>query len=211
MGSVPEGCHRDPARRVGYGAGVNLHAWMMADLASVRTKLFDTVVRLVPQERWHEQADGGGATIAGLLLHVARHQDLAVNAVIRSNPVLFLAHRDALGLGDCKLSVGLSEAEDREATARIEPAALLDYLTVVFDHTAEWLAHLGSLVLDIEPHTDLRLSTHARLDRTELPWLYGMWEGKQLWWLVQWPVIGHGHAHAGEAISIRNRMGLSPF
>jgi hypothetical protein len=32
-----------------------------------------------------------------------------------------------------------------------------------------------------------------------------------LWWFVQWPVIGHGNAHVGEGISLRNRMGLSPF
>jgi len=32
-----------------------------------------------------------------------------------------------------------------------------------------------------------------------------------VWWFLQWPVLGHGHAHVGEAISVRNRMGLSPF
>lgn len=205
------GCHRVPPPGVGYGAPVDLHAWMTADLAAVRSKLFDTVVRLVPRERWHEQADGGGATLAGLLLHIARHQDLAVNTVIRNHPALFLEHREALGLAGHPLSVGLSEAEDRAATALVPPGPLLHYLTTVFDQTTEWLAPLGSLVLDIEPNTDHRLTRHAGLDREELPWLYGMWEGKQLWWFVQWPVIGHGHAHAGEAISIRNRMGLSPF
>jgi hypothetical protein len=30
-------------------------------------------------------------------------------------------------------------------------------------------------------------------------------------WLVQWPVIGHGNAHVGEMISVRNRLGYSPF
>ena len=196
---------------VSYGGGVNLHAWMMADFTSVRSKLLDSVIRLVPQDRWHEQVDGGGATIAGLLLHIARHHDLAVNAVIRSHPALFLINREPLGLSAAPLSVGLSESEDHQATANIEPKALVEYINAVFDQTAEWLAHLGDLVLDIEPHTELRLSTHAGLERHELPWLYSMWEGKQLWWLVQWPVIGHGHAHIGEAISIRNRMGLSPF
>lgn len=210
---MPEGCDTVPGRGrfARYRRGVDLHAWMTADLASVRTKLFDTVTRLVPHDRWHEQADGGGATLAGLLLHIARHQDLAVNAVIRNHPPLFLAHREALGLADAPLSVGLSEAEDRAATAHVQPMPLMDYLVAVFDQTQEWLQPLGSLVLDIEPNTDHRLTHHAGLDRAELPWLYGMWEGKQLWWFVQWPVIGHGHAHAGEAISIRNRMGLSPF
>ncbi|MEI7546556.1 MAG: hypothetical protein WCK21_00650 [Actinomycetota bacterium] len=190
---------------------MDLHAWMTADLASVRSKLFDSVVRLIPRDRWHEQADGSGATLAGLLLHIARHQDLAVNAVIRNHSPLFQAHREALGLADAGLSVGLSESEDRAVTAHLRPALLLNYLTAVFDQTAEWLQPLGSLVLDIEPHAERRLTTNAGLDREELPWLYTMWEGKQLWWFVQWPVLGHAHAHIGEATSIRNRMGLSPF
>ena len=45
----------------------------------------------------------------------------------------------------------------------------------------------------------------------ELDWLHGMWNAKPVWWLLQWPVVGHGHAHVGEAISVRNRMGLSGF
>ena len=38
-----------------------------------------------------------------------------------------------------------------------------------------------------------------------------MWLDRPVWWLLQWPVLGHGNAHVGEAISVRNRMGLSPF
>jgi len=190
---------------------VDLHQWMISDLASMRSKLFDSVVRLVPAARWHEQADGGGATLAGILLHIARHQDLAVNVVVRNHDPLFLAHREALGLADRSMAVGLSEAEDREATALIDTGALLHYITDVFDCTHAWLEPLGSMALDIEPNTGYRLAHRGQLDETEVPWLFSMWAGKELWWLVQWPVIGHGHAHTGEAISIRNRMGLSPF
>ena len=190
---------------------VDLHEWMISDLAAVRSKLFDSVVKLVPADRWHEQVDGGGTTLAGLLLHVARHQDLAVNAVIRNHEPIFAAHREALGLADARASVGLTEQEDRSATALVSPAALLAFATAVFDGTAEWLSPLGSLALDIEPNMAYRLTHRAQLDADELPWLYSMWEGKALWWFVQWPVIGHGHAHVGEAIGLRNRMGLRPF
>ena len=206
---VARGCDNESAATT--VTTVDLHQWMLSDLAAMRSKLFDSVIRLVPAQRWHEQADGAGSTLAGLLLHVARHQDLAVNAVIRNHEPLFLGYRDALGLSEHGLDVGLSEAEDRTATALVEPGALLHYLTDVFDQTHDWLEPLGSLALDIEPNTAYRLTHRAGLDAEQLPWLYSMWEGKALWWLVQWPVIGHGHAHVGEAISIRNRMGLSPF
>ena len=190
---------------------MELHDWMVADLASARSKLFDSVVKLVPTQRWHEQADGGGSTIAGLLLHVARHQDLAVNVVIRNHAPLFAEHAGALGLTDAGPGVALPEKEDFAVTRLVGTDALLEYVTDVFDGSQQWLADLGTLALDIEPNTDYRLTNKAGLAEADFPWLYGMWAGKALWWLVQWPVIGHAHAHVGEAISIRNRMGLSPF
>lgn len=190
-------------------SGVDLHGWMTSDLASLRGKLFDGVIGAVPEQYRHEQADGGGATLDGLFLHLARHHDLAVNTVIRDREPLFIAHRDALGLASAPAGVGL--AEDRALSATVDSGALLRYLTDVFDTSTRWLDALGSLVLDSVPHSDHRLTTRAALDRNELPWLYAMWEGRPIWWLVQWPVIGHGHAHVGEATSIRNRLGFSPF
>jgi hypothetical protein len=190
---------------------VDLHQWMLTDLAAMRSKLFDGVIRFVPTERWHEAADGGGTTLTGLLLHIARHQDLAVNAVVRNHAPLYGAHCGALGLADLDPGVGLAEREDRAVSELVAPAALLDYVTAVFDGTEQWLTHLGSMALDIEPNTAYRLTQRAGLSAEQLPWLYGMWEGKALWWFVQWPVIGHGHAHVGEATGVRNRMGLSPF
>ena len=207
-----EACQRGATQfPLNYRRGVDLHAWMLADLASMRGKLFDSVVRLVPTSRWHDQVDDGGSTIAGLMLHLARHQDLAVNAVIRNHPPLFAEHREALGLTAFGHGVGLAESENRAATSLVEPMPLQDYVGAVFDGTAEWLGQLGSLALDIEPNTSYHLTHRADLAADEFPWLYSMWEGKALWWFVQWPVIGHGHAHVGEATSIRNRMGLSPF
>lgn len=184
---------------------------MISDFSSMRGKLFDSVVRLVRSDRWHEQADGGGTTLAGLLLHVARHQDLAVNVVIRNHQPLFFEHRQTLGLQSSSTGVGLAEQEDRAASALVSPESVLHYATAVFDSTTEWLSSLGSLVLDIEPNASYRLTNRGDLDADEFPWLYSMWAGKPLWWFVQWPVIGHGHAHVGEAIGLRNRMGLSPF
>lgn len=190
---------------------MDLHEWMVADLVAVRAKLIDSVAALVPADRWHEQADGGGSTITHLLLHVARHQDLAITSVVRDHEALFLAHRDALGLVGTPLGAALAEKEDLDVSSRVAAEPLLAYVHAVFDATAAWLEPLGTLVLDHVPDVDHRLTRHAGLTVDEFPWLYGMWRDKPLWWFVQWPVLGHGNAHVGEGISVRNRMGLSPF
>jgi hypothetical protein len=190
---------------------VNVHTWIGNDLESVRGKLSDSVLRVVPRQRWVEQVDDGGSSIAHLLLHIARHHDLAVATAIRDHPPLFLAHRAALGLHDAPPSVGLAEREDPATSRAVALDPLLEYFQTVFDATRTWLADIGTMALDTVPDTSRRLTTDADLSVDDVDWLHRMWSGKPVWWLVQWPVVGHGHAHVGEAISVRNRMGLSPF
>jgi hypothetical protein len=145
------------------------------------------------------------------MLHVARHQDLAVTTAIRKRPPLFAAHRAALGLLGARSSVGLPEREDPAISRAVAVDPLLTYLEAVFDATREWLDDVATLAFDTIPETSHRLAAHAELSVAEVDWLHRMWADKPVWWLVQWPVIAHGHAHVGEAISVRNRMGLSPF
>jgi hypothetical protein len=190
---------------------VNVHTWIANDIESIRDKLSDSVLSVVPKRRWVEQVDNGGSSIAHLVLHMARHQDLAVTTAIRNHAPTFFEHQTALGLGEAPSSAGLSEREDPATTAVVALDALLEYLDSVFTATTSWLDGVGTMALDTVPETSRRLDELARLSTDEVGWLHRMWSGKPVSWLLQWPVIGHGHAHVGEAISVRNRMGLSPF
>ena len=190
---------------------MDVHTWVANDLQSVRSKLNDSVLSVIPAQRWVEQADDGGSSVAHLLLHVARHQDLALTTAIRDHQPLFASHREALGLADAGPSAGLSEREDPRVTEALPLESLVAYLDTVFDATAAWLDGVGTMALDTIPDTSRRLTDKAALSTDDVGWLHRMWDDKPVWWLVQWPIIGHGHAHVGEAISVRNRMGLSPF
>ncbi len=190
---------------------MDVHTWIANDLQSVRSKLGDSVLSVVPMQRWVEQVDDGGSSIAHLLLHIARHQDLAVTTAIRNHPPLFTAHHAALGLEGAGPIAGLPEREEPAISSTVPLEHLLAYVDAVFAATATWLEDVGSMALDTIPDTSRRLSGKADLAIDDVGWLHRMWADKPVWWLVQWPVIGHGHAHVGEAISVRNRMGLSPF
>ena len=190
---------------------MDVHTWIENDLQSIRVKLDDSVLSVIPRQRWVEQADDGGSSIAHLLLHVARHQDLAVATAIRDHTPLFVAHRDALGLADAEPFAGLPEREDRTLTTALPLDPLVAYVGAVFDATTKWLGRVDTAFLDTVPDTARRLEDKAELSTHDVGWLHRMWSDKPVWWLVQWPIIGHGHAHVGEAISVRNRMGLSPF
>jgi len=190
---------------------VNVHTWIENDLQSIRAKLDDSVRSVIPTQRWVEQVDDGGSSVAHLLLHLARHQDLAVATAIRDRAPLFAEQRSALGLSDAEPHAGLSEREDPSVTARVSLDALVVYVDAVFDATKTWLGRVDTEFLDTMPDTARRLEDKADLSTQDVGWLHRMWSDKPVWWLVQWPIIGHGHAHVGEAISVRNRMGLSPF
>ena len=205
--TVRGGC--EGVLRPGYLAGVDLHTWMLNDVASVRAKLCDGVLARVPAEQWTDRS--GGSSISHLALHLARHHDLAVNTAVRDHEPLFMTHRDALGLGSAGTDAGLAEHEDPAISGAPSAAALTEYVDAVFAATMPWLDGLGSLVLDTVPDTPRRLRDHAGLSADEVGWLFTMWTGKAVWWFLQWPVIGHGHTHAGEATGVRNRLGFSPF
>jgi hypothetical protein len=190
---------------------VDVHTWIRSDLDSVRAKLRDSVLSVVPEPRWVEQVDSGGSSIAHLVLHVARHHDLAITTAIRDHPPLFDAHREALGLAAAPAAVGLPEREDPAVSSVPSAEALTAYLDAVFAATQAWLDDVGTMAFDTVPDTSRRLTHRAGLSIDDVGWLHRMWTDKPVWWLVQWPVIGHGHAHVGEATSVRNRMGLSPF
>lgn len=194
---------------------MHLRDWMISDHAGVIGRFEQAIVAHVPPERWTEQVDGGGTSIAALLYHLSRHQDLAVHVAVRGGPSIWSTHAVDLGITDVSPSCGLSESEDPTLTARLDIDALVTYARAVHDATQAWMATFGddgSLehLLDEVPGTGDRLEA-AGVSAADVPWLHTMWGDKTVGWLVQWPGIGHGHAHVGEATSIRNRMGLSPF
>jgi hypothetical protein len=194
---------------------VDLHSWLCADHGGILDRLEESLVARVPAERWHERADGGGSSIAALALHLALHQDLAVTTVVRGLEPVVAEHREPLGLAGLSRAVGLSESEDPQVSALVSVEPLLAYVRAVFASTGAWLAELPpdgvGEVLDMRPNVTRRLETLAGLDPAEVPWLLRMWDHRPVSWLLMWPAIGHGHTHVGEATSVRNRLGLSPF
>lgn len=190
---------------------MDLQQFLLDAHADLRSRLFGSVIDHVPAERWHEQADGGGSSLTWLLLHMARHHDLALTTVIRNRQPIFFDRRDDLGLAGAGTAAGLPEKEDPAVSAAVSAAPLLAYVDEVFAASRRWLQRLSAMALASVPDTANRLTRKAFLDPAEVGWLYSMWNGHTVDWFVQWPILGHGQSHVGEAISVRNRLGLSPF
>jgi hypothetical protein len=190
---------------------VQLRDWIIDEHAAVLTRFEQSVVAAVPIERWTDPAGDGGSSIAWLAFHTAFHEDLAVNAVLRGRDPVVHARRTELGLAAIPASVGLGEAEQPELTAALQLDALPRYVRAVHDGTAAWLAALTDDDLDRADVGGPAALARAGIAESDVPWLHRMWDAKPAAWFVQWEAIGHRVNHLGEMVSVRNRLGLSPF
>lgn len=184
--------------------------WMLADHADVRERFERGVAGRVPLERWTEHADGGGSTIAWLVLHHTYHQDLAIETAVRNRPPLLDSRRAALGLAGCSPAAGLGESEDLDVVQALDLEALARYAADVHEATHAWMSEVATMALDTTTDSSARLE-RVGVRSDEVGWLHAMWDAKPVSWFARWEAIGHGHTHVGEMVSVRNRMGLSPF
>ena len=193
---------------------VDLRQWIAQDHAFVLARFDSAIGPHVPVEHWKGDHAVGpqDSSLAWLLFHTTFHQDLALNTAIRNHPPLLAGHRDDLGIGHLPPWAGLTEAEDPTVTGALDLDRLVDYVRAVNAATAAWIDTLSVMALDTVPSSSYRLATLAGVPAEgELSWLHAMWDGKPVSWFVQWECIGHGHAHIGEMVGIRNRLGFSPF
>ncbi|MGH9132705.1 MAG: DinB family protein [Ilumatobacteraceae bacterium] len=189
---------------------MDLRSWVLADHASAMQRLERQVLERVPDDRWAERADDGGNSIGWAVLHAWYHQDVGL-AVARGTDPLMSDRRVSLGLAGLAPFVGMGEAEVDGTVAALDPTALVAYVHEVHARTAEWFADAELGVLDTVPDASARLADLAGIARDDAGWLHDMWTDKPVGWFVQWECIGHGHTHVGEMVSVRNRLGLSPF
>lgn len=189
---------------------VDLRDWIIGDLRSLRAKLDGGVLSLIPPDLRRRRADGGGIAAVYVLWHLARHHDVAVNGVLRGGRGAVVdGWTGRLGI-DEDLWRGLAENEDAELVDVLDPAAVGAYALAVFDSTAAWLDDSGLPPMNDRPDTAAALQAIGTPE-DRFGWLYSMWDGKPASWFLQWSAIGHGFNHLGELVSIRNRLGLSPF
>lgn len=188
---------------------MDLRTWISSDLASLRQRLDGGVLSLIPSDRRAERVDGGGIAPSYILWHLSRHHDVAINRIVRGVDEVIHGWSDRLGV-DHDLWRGLAEGEDNDLVEVLDPEAVDGYTLAVIDETSSWIHGADLSVLEARPDTDSALATlGAPEDR--FAWLYDMWRDKPASFFVSWEAIGHPVNHLGELISIRNRMGLSPF
>lgn len=188
---------------------MDLRSWIAEDLASLRRRLDNGVLSIIPHDRRAERVDGGGIAPIYVVWHTARHHDVAINRVLADRDEVVAGWTDRVGVAD-DLWRGLAEAEDESMADLLDPEGVDGYALAVIDRTIEWLAGADLDAIGEPVDTDAALSGLG-VPEDRFDWLYNMWRGQPGTFFLAWEAVGHGYNHLGELISIRNRMGLSPF
>ncbi|MCP5025420.1 MAG: hypothetical protein GY929_03970 [Actinomycetia bacterium] len=189
---------------------MEIRQWVGAELTDARQRLKGGVLDLIPADRRAEQADGGGIPAVYVLWHLTRHHDVAINGVLRGVDEVVHAHSDALGVST-GLWRGLSEGSDLDLIDQLDREAVGQYALAAIDSTLAWIDNGASFDdLDAVPDSGAVLEALGA-PSDDFSWLYGMWAGKTRQWFLSWEGIGHVVTHTGELVTIRNRLGLSPF
>ena len=155
------------------------------------------------------QRPAGHSSIAYLLWHMARNEDVAINTVVRGVPDVLV--RDSwlgqLGIDRRDQATGMSDEEVEGFSAGVDIAALHAYRAAVGRETRAWLEQLDFAELDRPIDVAARLAQAPGTFGPRAAWVGPVWEGRSADWFLTWTTIGHAYFHLGEAEHVAHTLG----
>ena len=187
------------------------HAWAHAAQVSgaVTPTTANRLVCDLDDAQLRARPGPGLNSIAWLIWHMARLEDVAVNALVAGAPQVleheaWAAH---LGLSQAALGTGMDDAEVEQMSQQVDVAALLAYRMAVGRRTRQVIGGMPEAALD-------RLVDSARITRLvaagsigpAAAWLAEAWQGQALRFFIAMPATAHSYLHLGEAWCIRTLL-----
>jgi hypothetical protein len=154
-------------------------------------------------------APAGHSSIAWLLWHLARNEDVAVNTVLRGVPEVL--DRDGwpgrLGVDLQAQGTGMTDQEVQGFSTRVDVAALRAYRAAVGRETRTWVEALDFATLDAPLDVPGRLAAAPRTFGPRATRLASVWAQQSRDWFLTWLAVGHSYFHLGEAEHIARTLG----
>jgi hypothetical protein len=152
-------------------------------------------------------------TIAWLLWHMARIEDVAASRFIADLPQTLHEGqwRERMATARRDVGTGMDEAEVDDLSARVDLGALLGYWQAVGRRTLDIVRAIGPDDLDVTvpvEHTRQVCLAEGVTTHTSA-WLAEVWGGKSRGWHLAQPVLIHGWGHLYEARVVKGFWGIS--
>jgi hypothetical protein len=164
--------------------------------------LDDDVLRQRPQD--------GMNSLAWLLWHIARTEDMGVNLVVAGRkPVLEeQGWGERLGIEQRDIGAGMSDEEVGDFTANVDLGELRAYRLAVGARTKEVFDSLQPEDLDeiVDPDRIEKAFADGAVDE-RASWVRGAYAGKTKAFVISHQAIAHSFMHLGEAWAVRSLLG----
>jgi hypothetical protein len=173
--------------------------------------MFDSSVKSVlSYEQMKDRVDDKGNSIAWLMWHMARTEDVIVNSLIKGTQQVVLAGdwMTRLGIDAHHIGTGLGDDEVGEFTKKMNVDAVDEYWNAVQKATFAWIKTVTEEELDAVPDMDERLKSIPPIivgDENQMAGTF--WSGRTVGQLFTGVVIGHGYIHIGQMQEIGGRLG----
>lgn len=174
--------------------------------------LEDLVLGGLSDEQMRLRPRDGLNSLAWLIWHMARTEDVLVNVVIAGRSQVFDAEDwpGRLRAPRRDIGTGMSDAEVSELSATVDLAALRAYRLAVGRRTQEVVRGLRPEALDeIVPASHLEQAISQGAFGPKAGWVVERaWQGRTKGFLLGRNSIVHNALHLGEAMSVRSQAGL---
>ncbi len=189
---------------------MDLRGWIREQHDGIRLLLQSNILDRVPREKLAVRPSADSNSIAWLLWHIARCEDVAVNAIVRGQPQLLLREQwgPRLGFEDARIGTAFGDEEVGDLGRRLDLDALLQYWEAVSQETRSWLEEADLEQLDWTPDVRERLGAAPPVVPKEGDWLLERWSGQPARFFLRMTVIGHEYLHLGEMMAIRGQLGI---
>ena len=180
------------------------HETMYAQIADRFSQLTDDQMRLRP----HPQLN----SIAWLLWHMARSEDMGVNRLIANRPDVLTGGGWAsrLDLSRRDMGTGMTDDEVVEFSTRVNPVALRAYSGAVGLRTQEVVRGLPAEAWNDVPDPSHihRVLVEEEVMGPNAGWVEPVYVGKTKGWLLLQMALRHPSGHLGQAALLRKLQGL---
>jgi len=170
--------------------------------------LLEALLRGLTDDQFRVRPRDGMNSLAWLLWHITRGEDIAVNTIVAHRPqVLDDGWLRRLNLSSSQMGTGMTDDEVSDFSTRVDIPALRAYRVAVGQRTREVVPRLlpGQLDEVVEASHLGAVPNGAIGERGR--WLEKFWQGKTKGWFLSWLVLGHGAMHLGEAVCVRTQLG----
>ena len=173
--------------------------------------LTDPAIKQLDDGQWRRRPHPGVNTVAWLLWHMARVEDVGVNRFAADRPqVLEDGWLTRLGVGRRDVGTGMSDAEVDDFSARVDLEGLRGYWDAVCRRTPDVVASLRGADLDaVVPRERVeRVAADEAAVAPGAEWLTEFWAGgrTRAWVLAQTPLL-HPYGHYYEARAVAGLWG----